>query len=332
MPGSGRGPGLTAHQRRRAGRAPTAAHGQVPYAVLARRRPARPEPHGLQERKRRAANPVPAQVSAARTGTAAADRPVRRTSQGRAAGVPSRAPTPCRPARVRPCRTRLPARGAADAMVLAAARMRGARPKRWRGTRVRAAAAGGAAGPSSRPQPTVRPRWAVMSCWTAARRRAVVRRRAVMGHRAATRCPAGPRHLARTCRRARTGCRAAAYCAAGTCRRAATGPTAVQAQAGPPGRDAPRAGTRRPPGRRTLVPLRRCVASGSRTKHGLAGEGHAAGLRISMLTWTRPAPTTGLAAARGLPDPAPRPASAGSVPCWWPCWRSWSSRPARWPR
>jgi hypothetical protein len=261
-----------------------------------------------------------------RTGTAAAGRPVRQASQGRTADAPRRIPNRCRPARARPRRTRPSAPGAAVATVPGGARMRAAWRKCRRGTRARDAAAGGAAGPSSRPQRTVR------SCWAAMRRRAT------------TRYLAGPRHrdmtyrLGMTCRRVRTarrdmtGCHAVAHCAAGTRRRDATRPTAGRAKVGPLGGDALRAGTRRPPGRGTPVPPRRRVTSRSRTKPGLAGEGPAAGPRIGRLPWTPLARTTGPAAARGLPGPVPGLADAGAVPCCWPCWRSWSSRPGWWPR
>jgi hypothetical protein len=301
-PGLGRGLGLTASRRRGAGWVPTAWHRRATHAVLARRCPASPGPHGLQERGGRVANPVPA--SGPPTGMAAA---VRRTSHGRAAGVPERTPTRCRPVRVHPCPARPPARGAAAATVPARARMRGARRKRSRGTIVRDAVAVAAAGPS-RPHRTVRPPWAVVSCWTAARRRA------------ATCCPAGVPRRARTRRGVARG--------TGTRRRDATRPAAARAQAGPPGGAAPRAGTRRPPGRRTLA-LRRHVASGSRTEPGLAGEGPGAGPRISTLTWTRPRRTTGPAADPGPPGPVPGPAGDGAVPCCWPCWRSSLLRPVR---
>jgi hypothetical protein len=288
-PGSGRGPGLTARRRCAAGRAPTAWHGQVPHAVLARRSPASPGPHGLQERGG-AANPVPA--SKPPTGTAAAERSVRRMSHGRAAGVPGRTPTHCRPVRVHPCPARPLARGAAAATVPGRARMRAARRKRWRGTKVRDAAGAAAAGPS-RPRRTVRPRWAGLPCWTAVRRRA------------------------RPGRRARTRRRGVAPFAR-TRRRDATRPTVARAQAGPPGGAALRAGTRRPPGR--ALALRRHMVSGSRTEPGLAGEGPAAGPRISTQTWTRPPRTTGPAVAPGAPGPVPGRAGGGCVPCCWPCW------------
>jgi hypothetical protein len=333
-PGSALGPGRTARPRRGVGLAPTAGHDLMPRAALAW--PRRPGLHGLLGRNGRAAVPAPASVP--RTGTAAAGRPVRPASQGRAAGAPSRVPNHCRPARARrPCRARPSALGAAVATVPAAARMRAALRKRWRGKRARDTAAGGAAGPSSRPQRTVRPRWAVMPCWAAMRRRAATRypagprRRAMTCRRAATRYPAGPRHRDMICRRDMTGRHAVAHCAAGTRRRGATRPAAGRAKAGPLGGDALRAGARRPPGRGTLVPRRRGT-SGSRTKPGLAGEGHGAGPRISGLPWTRPARTTGPAAARGPPGPVPGPAGAGAAPCCWPCWRSWSSRPGRRPR
>jgi hypothetical protein len=326
MPGSGRGPGRTVRPRRGAGLAPTAGHDRIARAALERpRAPARPGLHGLPGRNGRAAAPAPASVP--RTGTAAAGRLVRPASQGRAAGAPSRVPNRCRRARARrPCRTGPSAPGAAVATVPAAVRMRAVQRKRWRGERARDAATGGAAGPSSRPQRTVRSCWAVMSCWAAMRRRA------------ATRYPAGPRHRDVTCRRDMacrrdmTSCHAVAHCAAGTRRRDATRPTAGRAKVGPLGGDALRAGTRRPPGRGTPVPPRRRVTSRSRTKPGLAGEGPAAGPRIGRLPWTPLARTTGPAAARGLPGPVPGLADAGAVPCCWPCWRSWSSRPGWWPR
>jgi hypothetical protein len=126
--------------------------------------------------------------------------------------------------------------------------------------------------------------------------------------------------------------RAVVSCWAAMRRRDATRSAAGRAKADPPGGDTLRAATRRAPGRGTLVPPRRRVTSGSRTKPGLAGEGHVAGPRISRLSWIRPARTTGPAAARGPPGPVPGLAGAGAVPCCWPCWRSWSSRPGRWPR
>jgi hypothetical protein len=272
MPDLGRGPGLTARPRLAAGLARTAGCDRMPRVVLARpRRQAHPGTHGLPERNGRAAHLVPVRAGEAKTGTAAAGHPVRRTSQGRAAGAPSLAPTRCRPAQVRPCPARPPVLGAVAATVHGAARMRGARRKRWRGKKVREAVEGGVAGPSSRPQGIVRLRWAVMSCWSAVRRRDVRR------------------------------------------------PGVARAQAGPPGGEASRAGTRRPPGRGTLVPRRRRLTSESRTKPGLAGEGRAAGPRIGRLPWTRPARTTRLAAVRGQPGPVPGPAGAGSVPWCWPC-------------
>ena len=313
-PGSGRGPGLTGRRRRAAGRVPAAWHSRAPRAVPARRRPASPGPHGLQERGG-AANL--AWASEPPTGMAAADRSVRRMSPGRAAGVPDRTPAHRRRVRVRPRPARPLARGAAAATVPVRARMRAARRKRWRGTKVCAAAGAAAAGPS-RPRRGVRHRRAGMSCWTAVR------------PRAATCCPARVLHRAVACRRARTRRRAVAPFAR-TRRRDATRPTVAWAQAGPPGGAATRAGTRWPPGPRTLA-LRRHVASGRRTEPGLAGEGPAAGPRNSTQTWTRPPRTTGPAADPGAPGPVPGGAGGGCVPCCWPCWRSSSSRPVRWPR
>ena len=169
MPRSGRGPGLTSRRRCGAGRAPTAWHGRVPHAVLARRRPACLGPRGLKERSGQAANPAPARANKPPAGTAAADRSVLPTPRGRATGVPDRAPAHCRLAPARPCLGRPPARGAGAATVPTRARMRAGRRKRSRGTRVRDAAAAGAAA-LSRPPRIVRPRWAAMSCWTALRR------------------------------------------------------------------------------------------------------------------------------------------------------------------
>jgi hypothetical protein len=268
MPGSGRGPGLTTRRRAGAGRAPTAWHGHVPHAVLARRRPASLGRHGLQQRGGRAANPAPASESL--TGTAAADRPVRPTPQGPAAGVPDRARTHRRPVPVQPCQARPPVPGVAAATVPVTARMRAARRKRWQGRRGQEAAAAGMAGPSGHLYRLLRTRWAVMSCGAAMRRPAATRR------------PAGPRHRAMTRPPVRTDCRAATH-AARRRHRDARGPTGGPVQAGPPGGGAPRGGTRRPPGRREPVPRHRRVTSQSRAKPRLAGEDHAAGPRISPL-------------------------------------------------
>ena len=147
MPRSGRGPGLTMGA---ADRAPTAGHGRMPRAVLARHRLG----HGLPDR---AANLVQARVTRPLTGTAVVDRLMLLGSRGRAAGVPILAPTRCRPARVHPCPATPSAPGAAAATVPARAPMRGVLRKRRRGTRVRDAAAADAAGPSRRHR-TVQPR------------------------------------------------------------------------------------------------------------------------------------------------------------------------------
>ncbi len=324
MPGSGRGRGRTARPRRGPGRASTAGHDRMPHAALTRPcHPVRPGLHGLPERNGRPVNLVPARRNVPRSGTAAAGCPALPVSHGRAAGEPSRVPTHCRPAQTRPCPGRPPVPGAVAATVPAPARTRGARRKRWWGETVREAAADGAAARSSRPHRTVRPRWAAMSCWAAMRRRAGTR------WPTGIRWPAGAwRHRAVTSPQTRTGSRAVAHCVAGTRRLAATGPTA--ARAGPPTDDALRGGARRPPDRRTLRHCR--VTSGSRTKPGTAAEGPAAVPRIGTLPLTRPSRTTGPAAVPGPPGPVPEAAGAGSVPCCLPCWRSWSSRPGRWPR
>ena len=318
MPGSGRGRGRTARPRRGPGRASTAGHDRMPHAALTRPcHPVRPRPHGLPERNGRPVNLVSARRNVPRGGTAAAGCPALPVSHGRATGEPSRVPTHCRPAQTRPCPGRPPVPGAVAATVPAPARTRGARRKCWRGETVHEAAADGAAVPSSRPHRTVRLHWAAMSCWAAMRRRA------------GTRWPTGAwRHRAVTSPQTRTGSRAVAHCVAGTRRLAATGPTA--ARAGPPTDDALRGGARRPPDRRTLRHCR--VTSGSRTKPGTAAEGPAAVPRIGTLPLTRPSRTTGPAAVPGPPGPVPEAAGAGSVPCCLPCWRSWSSRPGRWPR
>ena len=315
-PGSGHGRCLTARRRRGAGRAPTAWHGPV-YAIPVRRRPGL---HGPQERNGRAANPVPA--GGRPTGTAETDRSVRRTSQGRAAGAPGRAltrgTTRGQPIQAHPCPAR-PAGGAVAATVPAPARMRAARRKRCRGMRAPAAVA--APGPS-RPHRTVRLRWAVMSRWTARRPRTAIWRPDGARPRAVA------RRRPRPGRRARTRHRGVADCAAGTRRRDATGPTLARARAGPLGGAAPPDGTRRRPGRRTSA-SRRHATSGSTTVPGPPGQERAAGPPISTaLTWSRR--TTG--PVPGLPGPAPGPAGGGSVPCCWPCWRSSSSWPVRWPR